>query len=77
MNTILTNLLDGIMRSLATISPAVDILEKYAVVLGTLLFGIVDQMFSMRNSVLFPAVFFLAGMLVLTTVKIQSAKMSE
>ena len=54
-----------------------DILEKYAVVLGTLLFGIVDQMFGMRNSVLFLAVFFLAGMLVLTTVKIQSAKMSE
>ena len=48
-----------------------DILEKYAVVIGTFMFGIIDQLFGMRNSVLALSVFFAIGLIVLMTAKIQ------
>ncbi|RMF25267.1 MAG: MFS transporter, partial [Bacteroidetes bacterium] len=51
-----------------------DILEKVAIVLGTFMFGLVDQLFGMRNSVLFLALFFLIGIAVLSTVRIQHAR---
>jgi len=50
-----------------------DVLEKYAVVMGTLIFGIIDQLFGMRNSVLALSVFFAIGILILLTVKIKPA----
>lgn len=48
-----------------------DILEKYSVVIGTFIFGIIDQLFGMRNSVLALSVFFLVGIIVLLTVRIK------
>lgn len=52
-----------------------DVLEKVAIVAGTLLFGLLDQLTgSMRISVLVLCVFFLLGIGLLTRVRIQSAK---
>ncbi|MFK8100996.1 MAG: MFS transporter [Saprospiraceae bacterium] len=49
-----------------------DVLEKLAIVLGTLSFGLIDQvMGGMRNSILALIVFFLLGILLLIRVKIK------
>ncbi|MEL6719866.1 MAG: MFS transporter [Bacteroidota bacterium] len=48
-----------------------DILEKLAIVSGTLVFGVVDQLFGMRNSVLALAVFFIVGIIILQRVKMK------
>lgn len=49
-----------------------DVLEKSAIVLGTLSFGLIDQLTGgMRNSILALVVFFVIGFLILTTVKIR------
>lgn len=51
-----------------------DVLEKLAIVSGTLVFGFVDQLTGgMRNSILFLTVFFLAGIFFLSTVKMKRA----
>lgn len=42
-----------------------DVAEKLAIVLGMLTFGFIDQLFSMRHSILALIVFFAAGALVL------------
>lgn len=47
-----------------------DVLEKSAIVIGTFVFGFVDQILGMRNSLLALAVFFLVGILILTTVRV-------
>jgi len=47
-----------------------DILEKLAIVSGTFVFGIVDQLFGMRNSVLSLTIFFIVGVIVLWKVKV-------
>ncbi|MEM0994575.1 MAG: MFS transporter [Bacteroidota bacterium] len=48
-----------------------DILEKIAIVSGTFIFGLTDQLFGMRNSVLALVVFFVIGLIVLRKVKIE------
>ena len=47
-----------------------DVVEKYSVVIGTFLYGIIDQVFGMRFSVLALSVFFAVGILILLTVKV-------
>lgn len=54
-----------------------DILEKLAIVSGTLVFGVTDQMFGMRNSVLVMTVFFFLGLILLRNVKIVAAERAE
>jgi len=49
-----------------------DILEKVAVVLGTFIFGFIDQLLGMRNSMLALAFFFIAGIIILSKVKIKA-----
>ena len=50
-----------------------EIMDKVGVVAGTVSFGLINQLTgSMRNSVLFLALFFLIGMIVLQAVTIQS-----
>jgi UMF1 family MFS transporter len=52
-----------------------DVLEKLAIVLGTFCFGYMDQLTgSMRSSVLVIIVFFVIGLAILLTVKVQAAK---
>lgn len=52
-----------------------DVLEKLAVVLGTFSFGFIDQLTgSMRGSILALTIFFIIGLIILLTVKIQPAK---
>ena len=46
-----------------------DVLEKTAIVLGTLTFSFLDQQSGMRISILGLAIFFIVGMLILSTVK--------
>lgn len=48
-----------------------DILEKIAVVSGTFIFGLTDQLFGMRNSVLVLTVFFILGVIILRRVKMK------
>jgi len=49
-----------------------DVLEKVAIVMGTLLFGLLEQLTgSMRVSILVLSFFFVAGMLLLRTIKIR------
>ena len=49
-----------------------DVLEKVAIVFGTLLFGLLDQLTgSMRISILTLAIFFIAGMVLLQKIKIE------
>jgi UMF1 family MFS transporter len=51
-----------------------DVLEKVAIVLGTFSFGFIDQLTgSMRGSILLLVLFFLAGILFLTRVKVEPA----
>ena len=48
-----------------------DVLEKSAIVIGTFVFGFIDQILGgMRNSMLALAVFFIIGIIILSTVKI-------
>lgn len=47
-----------------------DILEKLAIVSGTFIFGLVDQLFGMRNSVLALTIFFIVGVIILWRVKV-------
>ncbi len=55
-----------------------DILEKVAIVVGTFSFGFIEQLTGgMRNSVLALAVFFIVGLLILLTVKIQPGKVEN
>ncbi len=52
-----------------------DVLEKVATVLGTAIFGVVNQLTgSMRMSLLALATFFLAGILIMSRVKIKHAR---
>jgi UMF1 family MFS transporter len=52
-----------------------DVLEKLAIVSGTLVFGFVDQITGgMRNSILFLTVFFLAGIFFLFKVKMSTGQ---
>ena len=51
-----------------------DILEKLAIVSGTFVFGITDQLFGMRNSILVLTVFFIIGLILLRNVKIVPAE---
>lgn len=46
-----------------------DVLFKVSTVAGTLVFGVIDQMFGMRNSVLALIVFFAIGFIIMTQVK--------
>lgn len=47
-----------------------DVLEKIAIVLGTFIFGFIDQIFgNMRISILFLAIFFVVGMILLFKLK--------
>ncbi|MGA1543991.1 MAG: MFS transporter [Saprospiraceae bacterium] len=47
-----------------------DVLEKIAIVLGTFIFGFIDQLFgNMRISILFLAIFFIAGIILLYKLK--------
>lgn len=47
-----------------------DVLEKIAIVLGTFIFGFIDQLFgNMRISILFLAIFFIAGIIPLYKLK--------
>ncbi len=51
-----------------------DVLEKVAIVLGTFSFGFIDQMLGgMRNSILALIIYFVIGLLILLTVRIDSA----
>ncbi|MEM9886081.1 MAG: MFS transporter [Bacteroidota bacterium] len=50
-----------------------DILEKIAIVSGTFIFGLTDQLFGMRNSILALAVFFIVGLIILRRVKMEKA----
>ena len=51
-----------------------DVTEKVSIVLGTACYGLVEQLTgSMRNSVLFLAVFFILGLLLLMRVKYRGA----
>jgi UMF1 family MFS transporter len=54
-----------------------DVLEKYSVVIGTFIFGIIDQLFGMRNSVLALTVFFAIGIIALMTLKIKPAPVED
>jgi len=49
-----------------------EITDKVGVVVGTVGFGVINQMSGMRNSILFLAVFFLIGLIVLQRVTIQT-----
>ena len=50
-----------------------DILEKASIVIGTLGFGLVEQISGgMRNSLLFLSVFFFLGILLMLKVKVQT-----
>ncbi|HMQ46618.1 MAG TPA: MFS transporter [Saprospiraceae bacterium] len=52
-----------------------DVLEKVAVILGTFLFGFIDQLTgNMRLSILVLSIFFLAGILLLLRLKVQPAE---
>lgn len=53
-----------------------DILEKLAIVSGTFIFGITDQLVGMRNSVLVLTIFFIAGIILLWNVKIRDTKLA-
>ncbi len=53
-----------------------DILEKIAIVSGTFIFGLTDQLFGMRNSVLALVIFFVVGVIVLRRVKMQEVATS-
>jgi UMF1 family MFS transporter len=47
-----------------------DVLEKIAIVLGTFIFGFIDQLFgNMRISILFLTIFFVLGMILLLKLK--------
>lgn len=49
-----------------------DITEKLAIVIGSLSYGLIDQLTgSMRNSMLFMSLFFIAGLIVLSTTKLK------
>lgn len=50
-----------------------DILEKIAIVSGTFIFGLTDQLFGMRNSVLALAIFFIVGLIILRKVKVEES----
>lgn len=50
-----------------------DVLEKTAIVLGTLTFGMVDQFLGMRNSLLALTVFFLIGLILLSRLEMKKA----
>ena len=51
-----------------------DITDKLAIVLGTSTFGLIEQLTgSMRNSILFMALFFIVGLLILSRVKLRSS----
>jgi UMF1 family MFS transporter len=53
-----------------------DVLEKVAIVLGTMTFGFVNQITgSMRLSLLILGVFFIAGLLILLSVKVKSVEL--
>lgn len=54
-----------------------DILEKLAIVSGTFIFGITDQLVGMRNSVLVLIIFFVVGIILMWNVKIRDTKISE
>lgn len=55
-----------------------DILEKVAIVVGTFSFGFIGQITGgMRNSVLALTIFFIAGILILLTVKIQPERIKK
>ena len=48
-----------------------DVTDKLAIVLGTASFGIIEHITgSMRNSILFMTLFFIVGLLILSTVKL-------
>ena len=52
-----------------------DVLEKVALVLGTFSFGLIEQVTGgMRNSILALIVFFVLGLVILLTVRIQPAQ---
>ncbi|MGK0362970.1 MAG: UMF1 family MFS transporter [Saprospiraceae bacterium] len=53
-----------------------DILEKLAIVSGTFIFGITDQLVGMRNSVLVLTVFFIMGIILMWNVKIRDTKIA-
>ncbi len=49
-----------------------DITEKLAIVIGSFSYGLIDQLTgSMRNSMVFMAVFFIAGLIILQTAKLK------
>ncbi len=51
-----------------------DITEKLAIVIGSLSFGLIDQLTgSMRNSMIFMALFFIAGFIILQLAKLKSS----
>lgn len=51
-----------------------DILEKIAIVSGTFIFGLTDQLVGMRNSVLVLTLFFVVGIFALWKVKVKAIK---
>jgi UMF1 family MFS transporter len=51
-----------------------DVTEKVAIVLGTFSYGLIDQVTgSMRNSMVFMAIFFLAGFVLLQTANLKKS----
>lgn len=55
-----------------------DVLEKMAIVLGTLSFGLIDQfMGGMRNSILALIFYFVLGLIALFTIQIKPAQVAE
>ena len=53
-----------------------DILEKLAIVSGTFIFGITDQLVGMRNSVLVLTIFFIVGIILMWNVKIRDTRIT-
>lgn len=54
-----------------------DILEKLAIVSGTFIFGLTDQLVGMRNSVLVLSIFFIVGIIMLRNVKIEATRLAD
>ncbi|MEL6638544.1 MAG: MFS transporter [Bacteroidota bacterium] len=70
-----TKLLPTQTKDTASYFSFFDVLEKVAIVLGTFSFGLIEQVTGgMRNSILALIVFFVLGLVILLTVRIQPAQ---
>lgn len=69
-----SKLIPGRSKDTASYFSFYDVTEKVAIVIGTFLYGLIDQITgSMRNSMVFMALFFVAGFIFLQTARLKSS----